>query len=111
MKNTIKTLVLLLTLLLSLVSAVSAAETATGQLYHLRLNHTAIATDASSVRQPEIPIDVLEQVASLFNGDRGLTISESTSIILLCNQLDPLDDPNYQPEVLDNLGIGLKIKF
>ncbi|WP_432823564.1 hypothetical protein [Trichloromonas sp.] len=108
MKRSTQILVMLLTLLLPLALA---TQSAAGQPHQLRLNQTAIATGNGTPQPAETPIEVLEQVANLFSEERGLAISDSASIFLLCNQTNPLDDPDYESDTLGNLGVGLKIKF
>lgn len=111
MKNTTRILVMLLTLLLPLASAALATDQDLGNIHQVRLNQTSVVTDATSSQRPETPLEVLEQVASLFNDERGLTISDTAFVFLLCNQNNLLDHPNYPSETLANLGVGLKIKF
>ncbi len=102
---------MLLTLLLPLTPAALATEQGPGKTHQVRLNQTSVATDTTSAQRSETPLEVLEQVASLFSDERGLALSNTASIFLLCNQNNLLDDPDYQTDTLANLGVGLKIKF
>lgn len=110
MKNIIQTTVILLALLLPLASPSLANEQEPGRLPYLRLNQAPAATSPTSTPS-ETALEVLEQVANLFNSERGLAISDNTSILLLCNQTDPLDDPDYQSGLLSSLSVGLKVRF
>lgn len=111
MKITIRILLMLLSLTLPVAPSVQAQDQDTILVHQLRLHQTVVTTDIASPQKAETPVEVLEQLANLFNSERGLAISDSTSIILLCNQTNPLDDPDYQKASLDNLGVGLKIRF
>jgi hypothetical protein len=102
---------MLLTLLLPLTPAALATEQGPGRTHQVRVNQTSVATDTTFAPRPEMPFEVLEQVASLFSDERGLAISNTASIFLLCNQSNLLEDSDYQTDTLANLGVGLKIKF
>lgn len=103
---------ILLMLLLPLASSALATEQVPNQLRHLQFNRISIATSATNPDRPATALEVLDQVSNLFNSERGLAISNRTSILLLCNQTNPLvDDPETPSELLDNLSVGLKIRF
>jgi len=111
MKGIIRILVMQLSLLLLLTSPALATEQGPNLLHHLQFNRIALETNTSTVHQKETPSQVLDQVARFFNSERGLAINDTTSILLLCNQTNPLEDSDDSSEILSNLGVGLKIKF
>ena len=102
---------ILLMLLLPLASLGLATEEDPSQFRHLHLKRSAAAPDAATAERLTKALAVLDQVSNLFNSERGLAINDSTSILLLCNQTNPLNDPESPTELLDNLGVGLKIRF
>lgn len=111
MKKTTQRLVMLLILLLPLPSVALAAEQNPGTIYQMRFSQISVATESTSPQRPETPLDVLEQVASLFSSEEGLAINDTASIFLLCDPNALLDNLGSPTNTLSNLGVGLKIRF
>ena len=102
---------ILLMLLLPLASLALATEQEPSQFHHLQFKRVSTAPDAAPADRMATARAIIDQVSNLFNSERGLAISNSTSILLLCNQTNPLTDQETPTEFLDNLGVGLKIRF
>ncbi|MEJ2201018.1 MAG: hypothetical protein P8X63_08395 [Desulfuromonadaceae bacterium] len=111
MKNTFQIIVVLLTLLLLSGADIWAAEQDQESLYVLHLNRSTLATESSPSQSSPPPTDVVQQLANLFNYQKGLTINDTTSIFLLCSQMDPLQTSDSPEDLLMNVGVGLKINF
>ena len=110
MGNTIRTLVMLLTLLLPSAPAALSAQNP-DQIAQLRLHRTVVTTKSPSPQPAETPLEILEQLTDFFNSQKGLALSDTAALILLCNQMTPLEESDEQTETPVDLGVGLKIRF
>jgi hypothetical protein len=110
MGKTIRTFVMLLTLLLPSAPAALSAQDP-DQIAQLRLHRTVVTTKSRSPQPTETPLELLEQLTGFFSSEKGLALNDTATLILLCNQMNSLEESDEQTESPVDLGVGLKIKF